>query len=270
MSCKAAILVLFNFTSGRQGEEVGIARNLRCFLINILVNVTPTSDCRATENSSADPYSPPAAPLLEPATPTNPEPTTPQPLPPTPLFEPPAPPIPEVPETPTIASKSKSIGTERLLSRQQAVRDKQDRGRKFTSREVVRRLNMQRDELTKLTRNVHHGSKNDFIASLAQSVTSETEDHGDNWDGSLSPQDVINLAKRAHDPKTKKTVYDTIIDQDAANNHHLSAVEVLDPQDTTNPTEMMRSLRRKLPGFFDSERKVNTLKSKFRREFEVV
>ena len=56
------------------------------------------------------------------------------------------------------------------------MRNKQDRGRKFTSREVVCRLNLQKGELTKLAKNVHHGSKNDFIASLAESVTSEKED----------------------------------------------------------------------------------------------
>lgn len=33
---------------------------------------------------------------------------------------------------------------------------------------------------------------------------------------------------------------------------------------------MIRALRRRLPRFFDSERKVNSLKVKFRREFEVV
>ena len=99
---------------------------------------------------------------------------------------------------------------------------------------------------------------------MAESVTCEKEDddNDNDWDGTLCAQDVVNLAKRAHDPKTKKPIYDTIVEQDAANHHHLSAIEVLDLQDTTNPTEMMRALRRKLPGFFASERKVNSLKAK--------
>ena len=94
---------------------------------------------------------------------------------------------------------------------------------------------MQKGELTKLAKNVHHGSKNDFIA--AESVTSEKENHQfseEDWDGTLSPQDVVNLAKKAHDPKTRRSIYDIIVEQDASTHHHLSAIEVLDLQDTTN------------------------------------
>ena len=65
-----------------------------------------------------------------------------------------------------------------------------DGGRNFTSREVARRLNLQKDELIKLAKNVHHGSKNDFIALLAESVTSKKDHGNNNWDGTLSPQDV--------------------------------------------------------------------------------
>ena len=93
-------------------------------------------------------------------------------------------------------------------------------------------MNLQKDELTKLAKNVHHGSKNDFIASLAESVTSKKDHGNNNWDGTLSPQDVVNLAKKSHDPKTRKPVYDIIVEEDAAAHHHLSAIEVLDLQDT--------------------------------------
>jgi len=113
-------------------------------------------------------------------------------------------------------------------------------------------------------KNVHHGSKNDFIASLAETVTNcKGDDHdNENWDGSLTPQDVVNLAKIAHDPQKRKPIYDLIIQQDAAQHYHRSAIEVLNLQDTTNPTEILRELRRKLPGYFDSESKVNILKAK--------
>ena len=66
MSCKAAILVLFNFTSARQGEEVAAARDLRCQLIYILANIAPTTselahpgDHQETEDTSADFAQPP-------------------------------------------------------------------------------------------------------------------------------------------------------------------------------------------------------------------
>lgn len=347
------MLVVFNFSSARKGEEVTAARDLRCQLIDILVNIAPTTSQslqpgeQVNGDSSAHPCLLPAtAPQMEPTTPIIS--TIPERSPPAPQTTPVILNIPEQPISPPqletdtpvnstipepaqqalltstpiaampletsnsdenlatsldtsrslitsvmeqrnatavtppcnpgpssvnkIPLKSKCIATEDLLSRQQAVRNKQDGGRKFTSREVARRLNLQKGELTKLAKEVHHGSKNDFIASLAELVTSEKEDHGNNydWDGTLSPQDVVNLAKKAHNPKARKSIYDIIVEEDAAIHHHLSAMEVLDLQDTTNPTELMRTLRRRLPGFFDSERKVNSLKAKFRREFEVV
>jgi len=66
------------------------------------------------------------------------------------------------------------------------------------------------------------------------------------------------------------SVYDTIIRESAPQHYHVSASDVLDIQDTTSATEIVRALRRKLPGFLDSERKVNAIKAKFVREFEFV
>lgn len=299
ISCKAALVLLFTTSSALQGEETTAAIKLRCQLIDILVNAATTQrehPAVSTIEPACAFHSPPSESSDRPAA----EPLNPL-LMSTPISAMPseltsvseeniATPLDSsvltaIPVTPSCdqeqlasnsvnntAPMSKCIATEDLLSRQQNMRQQQDKGRKFTSREVARRLNLQRDELTKIAKNVHHGSKNDFIASLAESVTNcDKEDDGDNnWDGTLSPQDVVNLAKKAHDPKTRKPIYDIIITQEAANHHHLSAIEVLNLQDTTNPTEMIGTLRRKLPGFFYSERKVNNLKAKLRREFEVI
>ena len=77
MSCKAAILVLFNFSSARKGEEAAAARDLRCQLVDILVNVAPTSESlqqQANRDSTAYPcptVSGPPAHLLESTTPAN-------------------------------------------------------------------------------------------------------------------------------------------------------------------------------------------------------
>ena len=77
MSCKAAILVLFNFSSARKGKEAAAARDLWCQLVDILVNVAPTSESlqqQANRDSSAYPcptVSGPPAHLLEPTTPVN-------------------------------------------------------------------------------------------------------------------------------------------------------------------------------------------------------
>lgn len=294
MTCKAALLLLFTTSSTLQGEETTTAINLRRHLIEILVNAAATTP---SENPASIHEQPSVLPSVSPESSTTiPEPSYPL-LPSTPvsavtstssasdqnLATQSTIPALSVEETdPSLVTPpnnqgqrelmSKRICTQDLLTRQENIRQTQDKGRKYTSREVVRRLNLQKDELTKLAKNVHYGSKNDFISSLAETVTNGKGDNHDNddWDGSLTPQDVVNLAKIAHDHQKRKPIYDIIIQQDAAKHYHLSAMEVLNLQDTTNPTEMLRELRRKLPGYFDSESKVNILKAKLRREFEVV
>ena len=69
------MLVVFNFSSARKGEEVTAARDLRCQLIDILVNVAPTTSEllqpgeQVNEDSSAHPCLLPSAPQMEPTTP---------------------------------------------------------------------------------------------------------------------------------------------------------------------------------------------------------
>lgn len=123
---------------------------------------------------------------------------------------------------------------------------------------MVRRLNLQKEKLAQLTKTVHSGKKQDFLMTLAESVVSQSqtessEDITESWDGTLSPQDILTLAKNTHDPKKRMTVYDTIITESAPQHYHLSESDVLDIQDTTSPTEIVCTLQRKLPGFMDSE-----------------
>ena len=70
---------------------------------------------------------------------------------------------------------------------------------------------------------------------MAETITNGKGDNHDNddWDESLTPQDVVNLAKIAHDPQKRKPIYDIIIQRDAAKHYHLSAMEVLNLQNTT-------------------------------------
>lgn len=116
---------------------------------------------------------------------------------------------------------------------------------------------MQTEELAQMAKTVHRGSKQDFLASLAHSVNNSKfhvlTHHDDDWNGSLSPQDVLTLGKKAHDPLKRMTVYETIINESAPQHYHLSASDVLDIQDITSATEIVRALRRKLPGLLDSE-----------------
>lgn len=121
--------MLFNFSSSRKGEEAAAARDLWCQLVDILVNVAPTSESlqqQANRESSAYPCPTvcgPPAHLLEPTTPVN----STVPGPPAHLLElttpvnstvtgPPA----RLLEPIMTPLKSQSIATEDLLSRQQA------------------------------------------------------------------------------------------------------------------------------------------------------
>ena len=47
--------------------------------------------------------------------------------------------------------------------------------------------------------------------------------HSDDWDESLSPQDILMLAKQAHNPLKTMSVYDTII---SAGSEHFQPVVV--------------------------------------------
>lgn len=194
----------------------------------------------ATPEPSQNPL-PPTAPVLETATPelsqNLPPPATPEPSQnlaclTAPVLGTATPEPPTV--TPSVSKKSsiRSVSTESLLLRQQSIRDQQPQGRKFKSRTVARRLSLQKEELANLAKTVHHGSKQDFLASLAQSVdfarSNSLSQQAEEWDGSLSPQDIITLAKQAHDPRKGMSLYDTIITEDAAQHFHLSASDVLD------------------------------------------
>ena len=272
MSCKVGILLLFTYNSGLQGEDNETATRLRCYLIDMLLSTAPV-----TPASSSFSVSPSSETLLEPATPahssfSNPSYSGPQ-------LEPmvnQASVANSSSTTPTVTElinsvPSKRTSTESLLQRQQSIREKQDKGQKYKSRTVARRLNPQKEELAQMAKTVHYGSKQDFLVTLAESVETESlVQTPEDWDGTLSPQDILTLAKQAHDPRKRMTVYDTIITESAPQHYHLSASDVLDIQDTTSPTEIICALRRKLPGFLDSERKVNTMKAKFVKEFEVV
>ena len=188
MSCKVGILLLFTHNSGLQGEDNETASRLQCYLIDILLSTTLNAaaselvhnDLNLTTSlanqSSTNVPSP--TPQLEPATPgtssfSDPpssgpliQPTTPassffsDPPPSGPLLHNQVPPLDSSSKTPNVAGLNRSMpskctSTESPLQRQQSIRNKQDKGRKYKSRTVVRRLNLQKEELAQLTKTVH-------------------------------------------------------------------------------------------------------------------
>ena len=90
------------------------------------------------------------------------------------------------------------------------------------------------------------------------------------WDGSLTIDDIVYLTKRTNDLVRKKTVYEILTTEHSANISHLSAIDIIKMQDNYSMTQLFRDLRRKLPGFFDSERQTDKLKMRFNKEFEVL
>ena len=289
ISYKAALLVLSTSASSRQGEEVSATIDLGSRLIEILVNEASTSNFHNdpgptlsgpslqpeppdTVQCITDPPFPMATPVTQAScvTPLAPIRDLSAPEPPTQSSETPVnqESVPEPgPSLPQLSrSKSHVISTGNLLQRQQSIRNEQQpKGRRYKSRTVVRRLNLQKEELA--------WAQGGFPLALAQSVSNQPksssveQENIQEWDGSLSPDDILTLAKQAHNPRKKMTVFETIITESAPQHFHLSASDVLDIQDTTSATEIVRALRRKLPGFMDSERKVNAMKAKSVREF---
>lgn len=247
------MLVLFTCVSSRQGEDVTAARNLQCLLIDILVNFATT----APELPEPDPL----ASCNE-----NHSKTTAVSGTPTSSQSPPEP-----------AITSKGISTETLLQIKESIQKQQEsKERMYKSRAVVRRLSQQEEELVQLAKTIHHGRKQDFLSALTHSVTTSTCSSSnsliqdEDWDGSLTPQDISALAKKAYDPQKRMTVYDTNVVESAPYYYHLGASDALDIQDTTSATEIVRALRRKLPGFLDFQRKVNGVKAKYMKEFEIL
>lgn len=105
---------------------------------------------------------------------------------------------------------AKSISTETLLQIQEGIQKQQEsKGWMYKSRAVVRRLSQQKEELVQLAKTIHHGSKQDFLSALAHSVTTSTCSSSnsliqdEDWDGSLTPQDILALGKKAHDPQNE-------------------------------------------------------------------
>lgn len=197
ISCKAALLVLFTSASSRQGAEVSTTIDLRCRLIEILVNAASTSNFQSDSGPTS------SGPSLEPEPPatvqciTNPPFLMATPVnqascvtplapvrdlsasePPTQSSETPVnqESVPEPGPSLQELSRSKSpvISTGNLLERQQSIRNEQQpKGRRYKSRTVVRQLNLRKEELAQVAKTIHHGNKEDFLLALAQSVSNQ-------------------------------------------------------------------------------------------------
>lgn len=112
--------------------------------------------------------------------------------------------------------------------------------------------------------------RKNFLAGIAYSVSNSKENSGDVWDGALIPQDILEIAKMADSQKSGETVYDMVLSEAASTVLHVSKFQILRMQDSASQKETFRNLRKLLPGFFDSERQIDKLKSTWQKEFNVV
>ena len=174
---------------------------------------------------------------------------------------------------PTCATPSRYHSTKQLVDLQLKRRSQQSSGRKFASRPLVHRVKKQNEQLKQIAQGIHHGGKEDLLAGIAHSVSCSTTKQncsGNDWDGQLTVQDIVQLTKMVYDYKAGKTIYETLTIDTASQIHHISSFQVLKMQDSISQKETFRNLRKQLPGFIDSERRTDQLKYKWHQEFEIV
>ena len=84
-------------------------------------------------------------------------------------------------------------------------------GKIFKPRPLAKRCEAQETVHKEIAESIHHGSKEDFLLGFARTTFHKAKP-GTNYLKSSalksSPQDVIEIAKNAYCPTTKKTAYD--------------------------------------------------------------
>ena len=120
-------------------------------------------------------------------------------------------------------------------------------------------------EFKRIATDIHKGGKVDLINGIAAATTTRKQDTN-NWDGTFSPNDIIELTKQARSKKGR-SVYEEITSKHAATKYFLNATDILYIQDQFNLTNTFRLLRKKMPGYFDSERQCDRLRKQWHSEF---
>ena len=114
---------------------------------------------------------------------------------------------------PTCATPSRYHSTKQLVDFQLKRRSQQSSGRKFASHPLAHRVKKQNEQLKQIAQGIHHGGKEDLLAGIAHSVSCPTTKQncsGNDWDGQLTVQDIVQLTKMVYDYKAGKTIYETL------------------------------------------------------------
>mgnify|MGYP000040705122 CR=1 FL=1 len=150
---------------------------------------------------------------------------------------------------PIHSTPSRYHSTKQLVDLQLKRRSQQSSGRKFASRPLVQRVKKQNEHLKQIAQGIHHDGKEDLLAGIAHSVSCSTTKQncsGNDWDGQLTVQDILQLTKMVYDYKAGKTIYDTLTVDTASQIYHISIFQVLKMQDSISQKETFRNLRKQL------------------------
>lgn len=89
-------------------------------------------------------------------------------------------------------------------------------------------MKQQNEQLYLLAKGNHHRNKEDLLTGIAHSVSSARNKLKGNtgWDGQLNVQDIVELAKKIHDSRKGKSVYEFLTHDAASEVHHISSLKI--------------------------------------------
>ena len=141
---------------------------------------------------------------------------------------------------------------------------------KNRSREIERRLQLQKTGFQNIAQDIHFGGKEDFLLGIALAVEKGKANNNDiMWNGSLTTDDVISMLKIIK-LSDSLTLYEELVQVHSARVLHVSADEIIFVLDTKSPAEMIEHLRQRLPGFFASRRRTSALKAEMNSELAIL
>jgi hypothetical protein len=164
-------------------------------------------------------------------------------------------------------------GSSELFNKERTSNAEHKSGRRWKSRPLRNRVRIQENTFSLISRRLHRGSKEDFLAGLSCSVVADDEKtlipENKEWNGKFSIQDMIDLTKLIHS-SNEETVYDILTNKHAAERHYIGAEEILQVEDNSSASDAINYVRRKFPGLISTSYAVDTLKSKLKKECEAV
>ena len=137
-----------------------------------------------------------------------------------------------------------------LLEKERKSLEDYKSGRRWKSRPLTSRVRIQENTFSVMSRRIHRGSKDDFLAGLSCSVVCDDErtvtPESNEWNGKFSVQDIIKLTKMIHASEKEQTVYDILTKNHAAERHFISTREILQVEDNSSASDAMTYVRERV------------------------